>query len=102
MGKLSVGVGTGFMTLGLGLRKHRLIYAFLVAGLTAIVFVSLEQLNIFPKLFLEFIVVSQSQPNLLEFFASIAFFCLLGCIGGFCLGVSHYIIIPILRRLGLH
>ena len=102
MGKLSVGVGTGFMTLGLGLRKHRLIYALLVAGLTGIVFVSLEQLNIFPKQFLEFIVVSQSQPNLLEFLASITFFCLLGCIGGFCLGVSHYIIIPILRRLGLH
>ncbi|NES05473.1 MAG: serine/threonine protein kinase [Okeania sp. SIO2F4] len=101
MGKLSVGVATGVMTLGLGLRKHGSVYALLVAGLTAIVFVSLEQLNIFPKLFLEFIVVSQSVPNLLEFFASISFFSLLGCIGGFCLGVSHYIMIPILRRLGL-
>ncbi|MGD1716905.1 protein kinase domain-containing protein [Dapis sp. BLCC M172] len=101
MGKLSVGVATGVMTLGLGLRKHGSVYALLVAGLTAIVFVSLEQLNIFPQLFLEFIVVNQSQPNLLEFFASISFFGLLGCVGGFCLGVSHYIIIPILRRLGL-
>ncbi|MGD1805465.1 protein kinase domain-containing protein [Dapis sp. BLCC M126] len=102
MGKLSVGVATGVMTMGLGLRKHSSVYALLVAGLTAIVFVSLEQLNIFPKLFLEFIVVNQSVPNLLEFFASISFFSLLGCVGGFCLGVSHYIIIPILRRLGLH
>jgi len=100
MGKLSVGVATGVMTLGLGLRKYGSVYALLVAGLTAIAFVSLEQLNIFPKLFLEFIVVSQSQPNLLEFFASISFFSLLGCIGGLCLGVSHYIIIPILRKLG--
>ena len=101
MGKLSVGVATGVMTLGLGLRKHGSIYALWVAGLTAIVFVSLEQLDIFPKLFLEFIVVSQSQPNLLEFFTSIGFFFLLGGVGGFCLGVSHYIIVPILRRLGL-
>ena len=101
MGKFSVGVGTGIMTLGLGLRKHRLVYALLVAGLTAVVFVCLEQLNIFPKLFLEFIVVTQGQPNLLEFLASIAFFGLLGCISGFCLGVSHYIIVPILQRLGL-
>ncbi|MGK7920027.1 MAG: serine/threonine protein kinase [Trichodesmium sp.] len=101
MGKLSVGVATGVMTLGLGLRKHRSVYAFLVASLTAIVFVTLEQLKIFPEIFLRFIVVNQSHPNLLEFFASIGFFSLLGCVGGFCLGVSHYIIVPILRRLGL-
>jgi len=102
LSKLSMGVATGIITLGLGLKKNHLIYALLVAGLTAVLFVILEQFNIFPKLFLEFIVVSQSQPNLLEFFASISFFSLLGCIGGFCLGVSHYIIVPILRRLGLY
>ncbi|MDE5091494.1 MAG: serine/threonine-protein kinase [Trichodesmium sp. St18_bin3_1_1] len=101
MGKLSVGVATGVITLGLGLRRYHSVYALLVAGLTAIVFVVFEQLNIFPKLFLEFIVVSQSQPSLLEFFASISFFGLLGCIAGFCLGVSHYIIVPLLQRLGL-
>ncbi|MGB3509913.1 MAG: serine/threonine protein kinase, partial [Microcoleaceae cyanobacterium] len=101
MGKLSVGVATGIITLGLGLRKHRLIHAVIVAVITAIVFVSLGKLNIFPELFLQFVVVNNSQPNLLEFFASITFFGLLGCIGGFCLGVSYYIIIPILRLLGL-
>ncbi len=101
LGKLSVGVATGVITLGLGLRKHQLISALMVAALTAIIFVGLEQLNIFPKLFLQFVFVNQSQPNLLEFFASITFFSLLGCIGGFCLGVSHYLIIPFLRRLGL-
>ncbi len=101
LGRLSVGVATGVMTLGLGLRKHHLIYALIVASLTAMVFVGLEQLNIFPELFLKFIIVNQNLPNLLEFFASISFFSLLGCICGFCLGVSHYIIVPILRRLGL-
>ncbi|NEQ72797.1 MAG: serine/threonine protein kinase [Okeania sp. SIO2C9] len=101
MGKLSVGVATGVITLGLGLRKHNYIYALIVATLTAIVFVGLEQFNIFPELFLQFSAINHSQPNLLEFFASITFFSLLGCIGGFCLGVSHYVIIPILRWLGL-
>ncbi len=102
MGKLSVGVATGVMTLGLGLRKNSSVYALLVAGLTAIVFVNLEQLDIFQKLFSEFIDVIQTQPNnFSEFFVSISFFSLLGCVGGLCLGVSHYIIVPILRRLGL-
>ncbi|GGA59357.1 hypothetical protein [Okeania sp. KiyG1] len=101
MGKLSVGVATGVVTLGLGLRKHNFIYALIVAALTAIVFFGLEQFNIFPELFLQFSVVNQNQPDLLEFFASITFFSLLGCIGGFCLGVSHYVIVPILRWLGL-
>ncbi|MEB3340247.1 MAG: serine/threonine-protein kinase [Okeania sp.] len=100
MGKLSVGIATGFTTLGLGLKKDRLVYGLLVTGLTAIIFVGLEQLDIFPKLFLRFIFLNQNQPNLLQFFGSIAFFSLLGCVSGFCLGVSHYIVIPILRRLG--
>lgn len=101
MGRLSVGVATGVITLGLGLRKHHWIHALIVAAMTAIVFASLGTLNIFPELFLQFVVVNQSQPSLLEFFASITFFGLLGCIGGFCLGVSYYVIVPILRWLGL-
>ncbi|MDJ0556328.1 MAG: serine/threonine-protein kinase [Microcoleaceae cyanobacterium MO_207.B10] len=101
MGKLSVGVATGIITLGLGLRKHHSIQALIVAAITVIVFASLGNFKIFPELFLEFVVVSKSQPSLLEFFTSITFFGLLGCTAGFCLGVSHYIMMPILRWLGL-
>lgn len=99
--KLSWGIATGVLTLGLGLKSHKLVQALIVTATTAIIFASFDAFDLFPETFLQFVVVSGSKPKLWEFFANIGFFALLGSVGGFCLGVSHYLIVPVLRWFGL-
>ncbi len=101
LGRLSVGIAIGTLSLGLGLKSHKFAQAVILTVGVAMAFVGLESLNLFPEPVLQFVSVSGSKPNLFEFFASIGFFALLGGVGGFCLGVNHYLILPALRWLGL-
>lgn len=101
LGRLSVGIAIATLSLGLGLKSHKFAQAVVVTAGVAMVFIGLENLSLFPEPFLQFVSVSGGKPSLFEFFASIGFFGLLGGVGGFCLGVSHYLIVPVLRWLGL-
>jgi serine/threonine protein kinase len=101
LGRLSVGIAIATLSLGLGLKSHKFAQAVVLTVGVAMVFIGLESLSLFPEPFLQFVSVSASKPSLFEFFASIGFFGLLGGVGGFCLGVSHYLIVPVLRWLGL-
>ncbi|NEP42196.1 MAG: serine/threonine protein kinase [Okeania sp. SIO2H7] len=101
LGKLSVGIAIAILSLGLGLKSHKFAQAVVVAVGVAMVFVGLESVDIFPRSYLQFVSVSGSTPSLFEFVANIGFFGLLGSVGGVCLGASHYLIVPVLRWLGL-
>lgn len=87
------------LVLGLGLPSHYLVHALVAAAGTGVIFSSLVALNILPaSVLIE--IFSRSDASLSNFINSIAFFCLLGVTLGFWLGVSYYILVPILRWLG--
>jgi Protein kinase domain len=87
------------LVLGLGLPSHYLVHAIVAALATGAIFSSLVSLNFIPGSILNTI-FSRSDGSLLIFIESIAFFSLLGIILGICLGVSYYLIVPVLRWFG--
>lgn len=87
------------LVLGLGLPSHYLVHAMVAAFGTGAIFSSLVSLNFIPSSILNTI-FSRSDGSLLIFIESIAFFSLLGIILGITLGVSYYLIVPVLRWLG--
>lgn len=87
------------LVLGLGLPSHYLVHAIVAAFGTGAIFSTLTQLNFFSAPILNTI-FSHSDGRLLIFIESIAFFSLLGISLGICLGVSYYLIVPVLRWLG--
>ena len=87
------------LVLGLGLPSHYLVHAIVAAFGTGAIFSSLVSLNFLPSSIL-ITIFSRSDPSLANFIDSIAFFCLLGVTLGFWLGVSYYLIVPVLRWLG--
>ena len=87
------------LVLGLGLPSHYLVHAIVAALGTGAIFSSLVSLNFLPSSIL-ITIFSRSDPSLANFIDSIAFFCLLGVTLGFWLGVSYYLIVPVLRWLG--
>jgi hypothetical protein len=87
------------LVLGLGLPSHYLVHALVGAAGTGLIFGTLVLLNILP-LELLINIFSRSQASWPNFIESIAFFGLLGITLGFWLGVSYYLLVPILRWLG--
>ncbi|MCA1994605.1 MAG: protein kinase [Coleofasciculus sp. S288] len=87
------------LVLGLGLPSHYLVHAFVAAAGTGTVFWILAWLRLLPAdVLLD--IFSRSDASWLDFTNSVAFFCLLGVILGFWLGISYYLLVPILRWLG--
>lgn len=87
------------LVLGLGLPSHYLVHALVAAAGTGTIFGGLVALNVLPPAVLENI-FAQSDASWPDLIDSVAFFCLLGVILGFWLGVSYYLLVPILRWLG--
>ncbi len=87
------------LVLGLGLPSHYLVHAFVAAAGTGTILGGLVWLKLLPVGILTEI-FSRSDASLTVFIYSIAFFCLWGIILGFWLGVSYYILVPVLRWLG--
>lgn len=87
------------LVLGLGLPSHYLVHALVAAVGTGAIFASLASLNFLPASVL-LDLFSGSAASLPNFINSIAFFCLLGVTLGFWLGVSYYLLVPVLRWLG--
>ncbi len=96
---LITAVAVSPLVLGLGLPSHYLVHSLVAAFGTGIIFRSLVSLNFLPLSVL-INIFSRSNASWLAFIESIAFFCLLGVTVGFWLGVSYYLIVPMLRKLG--
>jgi hypothetical protein len=96
---LITAVAVAPLVLGLGLPSHYLVHALVAAFGTGTIFGSLASLNVLPSSVLVNI-FSRSHASLANFIDSIAYFCLLGVILGFWLGVSYYLLVPVLRWLG--
>ena len=96
---VSIGLAAALLTLGLGLRTHRAVYAVVVAAGTTAIFWGLGLDPTFPDAVLQFPSVG-IRPDWLEFWFGLGFIGILGCSTGLCLGVSHYLVIPLLRWLG--
>jgi predicted Ser/Thr protein kinase len=87
------------LVLGLGLPSHYLVHALVAALGTGAIFSSLVSLNFIPASTL-ITLFSRSDASLLLLIESIAFFGLIGISLGLCLGVSYYLIVPVLRWFG--
>ena len=89
------------LTVGMGLRSHQLVHALVVAACSTGMFLFLNVLNIFPGSFLGILSLSSGASfGWLQVWGSVVFFGLLGSAIGLCLGVSHYLVVPVLRWLG--
>jgi hypothetical protein len=88
------------LTVGMGLRSHQLVHALVVAVCSTGMFLFLNAWNIFPGSFLGILSLSNASFGWLQVWGSIVFFGLLGSAIGLCLGVSHYLVVPLLRWLG--
>jgi predicted Ser/Thr protein kinase len=96
---LITAVAVAPLVLGLGLPSHYLIHALVAAGGTGAVFKGLASLQVLPADVLTTI-FSGSQASWSNLIDSVAFFCLWGVTLGFFLGVSYYLLVPVLRWLG--
>jgi hypothetical protein len=91
-----------FLILGLGLKEHPLLHAFVAVFVTSIAFASFVgsgwlSLNPF-ILLLPKASYSMVYFNATLFWASIRFFGLLGIVISLCLGISHHILLPQIQR----
>ncbi|MGQ4647624.1 protein kinase domain-containing protein [Lyngbya aestuarii] len=93
------GVAVAPLVLGLGLPSHYLVHALVGAIGTGAVCGGLVWLGILPGSVLVNI-FSYSDASWLDFIQSVTFFAFLGVILGFWLGVSYYLLVPVLRWLG--
>ena len=83
------------LTIGLGLRSHQIAYA-VIAGLG-----SANLIAIFVRLGLGLHLFHfSSQPQGLDIFSPIGFFSFVSILISFSLSITHYLIVPCLRRLG--
>jgi hypothetical protein len=83
------------LTLSLGLRSHRIVYAVIASLGTALLFAAANRLGFLPTVF-EF----SNPPRWHELSLPIVFFAFEGVFLSFWLGVSYYLIVPGLRFLG--
>ena len=88
------------LTIGMGLRSHQLVHALVVAVCSTGLFLFLNAWNIFPGSFFGILAPSYGVLGWLQVSGAVAFFGLLGSAIGLCLGVSHYLVVPLLRWLG--
>lgn len=96
---LVTAVAVAPLVLGLGLPSHYLVHALIAAAGTGLLCGNLVWLKLLPSSVL-INIFSHSDASWLDFINTVAFFCLLGVTLGFWLGVSYYLLIPILRWLG--
>ncbi len=88
------------LTVGMGLRSHQLVHALVVAVCSTGLFLFLNALSIFPGSLFGSFASSNATLGFWEVWGAVAFFGLLGSAIGLCLGVSHYLVVPLLRWLG--
>lgn len=93
-------VATASLSLGMGLRSHPIIHVLVSAIGTATLLATLNTFNWFPYTFFQLLWQSSAGPDWLQFWGCVAFFGLLGGAIAFCLGISHYVVVPVLRWLG--
>ncbi len=89
-------IAVSFLTLGLGLRSHTIVYAIICAFGTALTFALLIHLGILSPSIFDFLLSKQSSGLL----PRVIFFCFLGILNSFYLAISHYLIVPWLKLLG--
>ncbi|WP_199313538.1 serine/threonine-protein kinase [Leptolyngbya sp. FACHB-671] len=99
-----VAIAPTLLTLGLGLPSHHLLYAVITAVsltpfITSLVWLNPPFINDLWQVF-SVALPPFAYSNGMSFWACLLFFCLLSLALGSCLGVSHYIFVPCLRRLG--
>ncbi|MBD2353630.1 protein kinase [Tolypothrix sp. FACHB-123] len=92
---ISIVFAVFLLTLSLGLRSHRIVYAVIASLGTALLFAAAIRLNIVPTIF-QF----SSPPQWYEVLIPSIFFALEGILMSFWLGVTYYLIVPGLRFLG--
>ncbi|BAY93460.1 MULTISPECIES: serine/threonine-protein kinase [unclassified Tolypothrix] len=83
------------LTLSLGLRSHRIVYAVITSLGTALIFAALIRLELLPTIF-QF----STPPRWPELLPPMIYFAVEGIFLSFWLGVSYYLIVPGLRLLG--
>lgn len=89
-------IAVSFLTLGLGLRSHTIVYAIICAFGTALTFALLINLGILSPSIFDFLLSKEAS-----FLAPrVIFFCFLGILNSFYLAISHYLIVPWLKLLG--
>jgi hypothetical protein len=96
---LSTAVAVVPLVLGLGLPSHYFVHALVGAAGTGSLFGSLVWLKLLPSEVL-IKIFSRSEASWPHLIDAIAFFCLWGVIVGFWLGVSYYLLVPVLRWIG--
>ena len=87
------------LILGLGLPSHYIVHGIVAAVGTGIVFQGLFGLGWLPKEVITNIFAA-SNGSAVDIIGSVSFFCLLGVTLAFWLGVSYYLLVPVLRWLG--
>ncbi|WP_339375752.1 serine/threonine-protein kinase [Calothrix sp. NIES-2098] len=92
---ISIVFAVFLLTLSLGLRSHRIVYAVIASLGTALLFAGAIRLDILPTVF-QF----SSTPQWYELLMPAVFFACEGILMSFWLGVSYYLIVPGLRWMG--
>ncbi|MBD2196705.1 MULTISPECIES: serine/threonine protein kinase [Calothrix] len=92
---ISIVFAVFLLTLSLGLRSHRIVYAVIASLGTAMLFAGAIRLGILPTIF-QF----SSPPRWYQVLIPSTFFAIEGILMSFWLGVSYYLIVPGLRFLG--
>lgn len=96
---LTTAVAAVPLVLGLGLPSHYLVHALVAAAGTGVVLGGLVALNVLPASIVVNL-LAHTDASWLDFVGSIALFCLWGVTLGLWLGVSYYLLVPVLRWLG--
>ncbi|HBW57693.1 MAG TPA: serine/threonine protein kinase [Oscillatoriales bacterium UBA8482] len=96
--QLPFGIAAGLVTLGLGLRSDQLFQGIFVLLTVTTLFFGFNQFPILPQGILQFPTQMQNF-NLDQFWHSLGFMALLSGTTAFCLGITHYFILPLFRWL---
>jgi serine/threonine protein kinase len=97
--QLPFGIAAGLVTLGLGLRSDQLFQGIFVLLTVTTLFFGFNQFDLFdflPPEMLQFPTQMQ-HPDLSQFRHNLGFMALLSGTTAFCLGITHYLILPIFR-----
>ncbi|VXD21921.1 Serine/threonine kinase [Planktothrix serta PCC 8927] len=96
LNQLPFGIAAALVTLGLGLRSEQLVQGLFVLLTVTTLFFGFTQFDLLPPEMLKFPTGIQ-QPNLAQFWQSLGFMALLSGTTAFCLGMTHYLILPVFR-----
>ncbi|CAD0232221.1 serine/threonine-protein kinase [Planktothrix agardhii] len=97
--QLPFGIAAGLVTLGLGLRSDQIFQGIFVLLTVTTIFFGFNQFHIIlPQGMLQFPTQIQ-YSNLSQFWHNLGFMALLSGTTAFCLGITHYLILPLFRWL---